>query len=214
MKIIRKNYSLIISLVFWILMVGGFSDNWLTNIEQETNYVPKFIIHGILAFTWYTLLVIQPLLISSKKPAFHMKLGLFGIIVFYSMVLSVIFLHLFPYESDPAQLIMINSAKAQMILGVFLVSQGFLKRIKDIEKHRIFILFGTFCLMQPSIDRFTGNFLVDLNLFGLADMIPWLLIYTVLFLSFIWYSKKITWYMIVWFIIWFFYLYTLIKFYN
>ena len=214
MKIIRKNYSLIISLVFWILMVGGFSDNWLTNIEQETNYVPKFIIHGILAFTWYTLLVIQPLLISFKKPAFHMKLGLFGIIVFYSMVLSVIFLHLFPYESDPAQLIMINSAKAQMILGVFLVSQGFLKRIKDIEKHRIFILFGTFCLMQPSIDRFTGNFLVDLNLFGLADMIPWLLIYTILFLSFIWYSKKITWYMIVWFIIWFFYLYTLIKFYN
>ena len=195
-------------------MVGGFSDNWLTNIDQETNYMPKFIIHGILAFSWYTLLVIQTSLINFKKPKVHMKLGLLGVIVFYSMVSSVIFLHLYPYDIDKAQLIMINSAKAQMVLGVYLITIGFLNRLNNSGKHMIYILFGTFCLMQPSIDRFTGNFFAELNLFGLADMIPWLTIYIILFLSFIWYKNKITWYMIAWFVIWIYYFYKLIIFYT
>ena len=211
---IRKNYSLIISITFWILMLGGFSDNWLTDIKQETNYMPKFIVHGILSFSWFSILIIQAGLISYKKPKIHMRLGVLGMLSFYLMVASVIYLHFFPYELDEDQLLMINSAKVQMILSVILVSIGFLNRKKNNKKHLSHILFGSFCLMQPSIDRFTGNFFVEMNLFGLADMVPWLLIYITIFISFIWYLKKVKWYMIVWFIIWFYFLFKLVKFYN
>lgn len=195
-------------------MLGGFSDNWLTDIKQETNYMPKFIVHGILSFSWFSILVIQTGLISFKRTKIHMRLGIIGMLIFYLMVISVIYIHLFPYDTNQAQLIMINSAKAQMIFGVILVTIGFLNRLKKKEKHRSYVLFGSFCLMQPAIDRFTGNFFVEMNLFGLADMIPWLLIYMILFLSFIWYNKKVTWYMIVWFFVWLYFLYALIKFYN
>lgn len=83
------------------------------------------------------------------------------------------------------------------IFSIILVTIAFLNRKHNSQKHKEYMLFGTFCLIGPALDR------TVLHLFGPENMIwPMIIMYWLLFGLFIWYKKQFTWYMGVWVCFW------------
>lgn len=199
----RDKFFLIFSLILWSLMVIGFSDNWLFDIGQESNYQPKFLIHAFFAFCWFTLLVVQTSLINKGNYKLHMKLGIFGIFIYYLMTLTIwnLYFEAFIKTNDWIRLV-----KPLEIFSIILVTLGFLNRNKDSVKHKEFIMFGSFALIGPALDR------TVFHIFGPQNMI-WAMfaLYLLLFSLFIWLKKGITWYMVLWIIFWIYSLYPLFN---
>jgi hypothetical protein len=199
----RDKFFFIISLIFWFLMVIGFSDNWLFDTGQESNSQPKFLVHAFFAFSWFTLLVVQTGLIRKRNYKLHMKLGLLGIIIYYLLIITVwnLYFENFMDKNDWMRLV-----KPLEAFSIVLVTLGFLNRKKNTQNHKDYITFGTFCLIGPALDR------TVFHLFGPEYMMWPMLILTVgLFGSFIWYKKKFTWYMGLWIIFWTYSLYPLFS---
>ena len=122
------------SLVFWLLMVIGFSDNWLFDVGQESNSDPKYLIHAFFAFSWFTLLVIQAGLIRRKRVKIHMALGIAGVIVYAGLFVatSYIYLSRLLSEGSPEPLAMLNMA--MFVFVTILIVKGLLIRKQDPER--------------------------------------------------------------------------------
>ena len=58
-NLFTKNYFFALSLVFLSLGLIAFSDNFITDVGQESNSDPKFIIHGLIVYSWIGVLIIQ-----------------------------------------------------------------------------------------------------------------------------------------------------------
>jgi hypothetical protein len=128
---VRKNFFLIFSLIFWLLMAIGFSDNWLFDAGQKSNSEPKFLIHAFFAVCWFTLLVIPSGLIKKSNYTLHFKLGLFGIIIYYLLTLTIwnLYYENFVMKNDWLKLI-----KPLEAFSVLLVTIAFIKK-KRIHKN-------------------------------------------------------------------------------
>lgn len=199
----RDRFFLIFSLVLWSLMAIGFSDNWLFDIGQESNSQPKFLIHAFFAFCWFTLLCIQSGLIRKENYGLHMKLGVFGMIVYYLMTLTIwnLYFESFILKNDWMRLV-----KPLEIFSIVLVTLGFLNRRKNAQKHKEYIMFGSFALIGPALDR------TVFHLFGPEYMVwAMIVLYLGLFGSFVWLKKGVTWYMALWIIFWIYSLYPLFS---
>jgi hypothetical protein len=199
----RENFFLLFSIILWLLMAIGFSDNWLFDIGQESNSQPKFMIHAFFAFNWFTLLIIQSALIRKKNFKLHMKLGLLGIVIYYLLTLTIwnLFYESFLLKDDWLKLV-----RPLETFSILLVSLGFLNRKQNSKKHKEYIMFGTFCLIGPGLDR------AVFHIFGPENMIlPMFILYLALFSLFIWYKKGFTWYMGLWAIFWIYSLYPLLS---
>jgi hypothetical protein len=184
-------------------MAIGFSDNWLFDVGQKSNSQPKFLIHAFFAFCWFTLLVIQTGLIKQSNYKLHFKFGLFGIVIYYLLTLTIwnLYYENYVFKNDWLKLI-----KPLEAFSVLLVTLAFINRKKNSQKHKEFIMFGTFCLIGPALDR------TVFHLFGPEnDIWPMFILNWMLFGFFIWYKKKLTWYMSLWIIFWFYSLYPLIS---
>ena len=191
----RNNFYFIISITLWVFMAVGFSDNWLFDIGQPSNSNPKFLIHAFFAFSWFTILVIQTGLIRKNNTKTHMKLGVAGMVVFAGFLLSTLPMYVQEYldqgSLDPLSMMIF----LQLMFATILIIIGFLKRKTNPLVHKTHIIFGSFMMIQPAVDRAVGH------LFGEIG-IQWLIIYLVLFGLFIWYYKKIKWQIAVGFLIW------------
>ena len=112
------------SLVFWLLMVIGFSDNWLFDVGQESNSDPKYMIHAFFASGWFTLLVVQAGLIRQERIKIHMTLGIAGMIAYagFSAATSYIYLTRLLSEGSPEPLAMLNMA--MFVFATFLISKA------------------------------------------------------------------------------------------
>lgn len=177
-------------------MMIGFSDNWLYDTNQESNFIPKFIIHGLFAFSWFSLLVLQTGLIRKNNLKAHQRVGIIGMIVFYGMIASTGYLYVtrfleLGYLSHLTQMVF-----SQYLFAIVLITIGFAKRKTDAQTHKTNIVFGCLMLMFPVIDRAIGHVFDDLY------PIVLLLTYVTLFGAFVWYNKKIRWQFAVGFIIW------------
>ncbi len=192
----NKHFYFIMSLVFWLLMVIGFSDNWLFDVGQESNSDPKYLIHAFFAFSWFTLLVVQAGLIRRKRVKIHMTLGIAGMIVYagFFVATSNVYLTRLINEGVPEPLAMLNITL--FVFATFLIVKGFLIRNEDPEGHKTNIIIGTFMLMEPGISRSIGH------LFGKGSEPVWLLAYLILFGVFVWQYRKITWQIAIGFGVW------------
>lgn len=183
------------SITFWLIMAIGFSDNWLFDIGQPSNSNPKFLIHAFFAFSWFTLLVVQTGLIRKNNTKAHMKIGITGMIVFTGFLLSTLPMYAQEYFDqgylDPLSTMIF----LQLMFAMILIVIGFAKRKKNPLIHKTHIIFGSFMLIQPALDRAVGH------VFGEVG-IQWLIIYLILFGLFIWYYKKIKWQIAVGFLVW------------
>ena len=198
---LRRNFHLLMALCFWILMMVGFSDNWLWDTGQDTNFIPKFIIHAITAFGWFTILVVQNILIKKRHIKYHMTLGLLAMFIYAAMILSLGYMVYELYEEFGRIDKMSLNTSIQAIIATVIIGNGFLNRKGNLNEHKFLMTFGTFCLIQPSINR-TAFYISDDYFF-----IPFVGIYLILFAALVWYKKKLTWYMIVWLVLWLFFFY-------
>ena len=198
---LKRNFHLIMAMSFWILMMVGFSDNWLWDTGQGTNFIPKFIIHAITAFGWFTILVLQNILIKKRYVKHHMTLGLLAMFIYGAMILSLGYMVYELYEEFGRIDKMSLNTSIQAIIATVIIGIGFLSRKRNLNEHKFLMTFGTFCLIQPSMNR-TAFYISDEYFF-----IPFVSIYLILFTAFVWYKKKLTWYMIAWLLVWLFFFY-------
>lgn len=197
----KRNFHLFMAVSFWILMMVGFSDNWLWDTGQKTNFIPKYIIHAITAFGWFTILVVQNLLIKKRNIKLHMNLGLIAMFIYATMILTLGYLDFELYkEFGKIDKMSINTS-IQAIIATLIIVKGFLKRKSDLNEHKFLMTFGTFCLIQPSVNRTAWYISEEYFLYVHAS------IYLILFLIVVWYKRKLTWYMIAWILVWLFYFY-------
>ncbi len=192
----RKNFYFIISIIYWLFMVIGFSDNWLYDTNQESNFIPKFIVHAFFAFSWFSLLVVQTGLIKKNNLKIHQQIGIFGMIIFVGLILSTGWLYLSRYLVLGYMAPLSQMVFSQYLFAIVLTTIAFINRKKNALTHKTNIIFASFLLMQPAIDRAVGH------LFDEQFVIVWLITYFILFGTFIWYYKKIKWQFVVGFIIW------------
>lgn len=183
------------SITFWLFMAVGFSDNWLFDTGQPSNSNPKFLIHAFFAFSWFTLLVVQTGLIRKNNTKTHMKIGIAGMVVFVGFLLSTLPMYVQEYFDqgylDPLSTMIF----LQLMFATILIIIGFAKRKTNSLIHKTHIIFGSFMMIQPALDRAVGH------LFGEVG-IQWLIIYLILFGLFIWYYKKLKWQIAFGFLIW------------
>lgn len=184
------------SIVYWLLMMIGFADNWLYDTHQASNYVPKFIVHAFFAFSWFSLLVVQTGLIRKNNLKTHQRVGVIGIIIFTGMVLSTGYLYLSRYLEIGYMAPLSKMVFSQYLFAIVLTILGYANRKSNALNHKTNIIFGSFLLMQPAIDRAVGHIFDELYI------VVWLLIYFILFGLFIWYYRKIKWQFAVGFMIW------------
>ena len=172
----RKRFYLVMSIVFWLVMVVGFSDNWLFDVRQESNSEPKFLIHAFLAFSWFSLLVVQASLMQARRVAAHMTVGVAGIVAYagFFAATSYIYVSRALTEGALSRLAVLNVA--MFAFATVLIVKAFLVRHKDSRLHKTNIIIGTFMLMEPGISR-------TLGLFGEGQEPLWLLAYLVELLS-------------------------------
>ena len=71
----KTYYFPIVSSLLLVLSVIAFSDNLFTDISQESNRDPKFIIHGVLMFAWFRTFVAQSVFILRKQIRAHIRWG-------------------------------------------------------------------------------------------------------------------------------------------
>jgi len=170
-------------------MVIGFSDNWLTDVHQPSNFEAKFLIHAFFAFGWFTMLVLQNGLIRKRNFQAHMRAGKAGFLIYIGFLLSTLPLYL--QEFQPLSLMVFS----QLIFGSILIGLSYRNRKTDISAHKFNIVFGSFLLLQPAWDRAAGH------LFGRVEL-EWFVLYILLFGLFIWYQKKLKWQIAIGFVIW------------
>ena len=192
----RKNFYFIMSLIFWLFMMVGFSDNWLTDIGQKSNFIAKFLIHAFFAFSWFTLLVFQTGLISKGNIRKHISLGIFGMVAFVGMFFTIGYIYLDRFLEIGHMVPLSKMVFSQYLFASVLIVIGFVKRKTNPVIHKSHIIIGSLFLIQPSVDRTIGKFFDEYFLF------TFLLTYLILFILFIWYYKKVNWQLAVGFLIW------------
>ena len=184
------------SIIYWLFMVIGFSDNWLTDTQQASNYIPMFIVHAFFAFSWFSLLVVQTGLIRKNNYQAHQKVGIIGMIIFFGMIVSTAWLYLTRFLELGYLSYLTQMVFSQLLFAIVLITIGFAKRKSDALTHKTNITFGCLMLMFPAIDRAVGKIFDELY------PVVLLLTYFILFGAFVWYHKKIKWQFAVGFIIW------------
>lgn len=181
------------AVVYWLFMMVGFSDNWLTEVQQKSNSEVKYIFHGLIAFFWFSLLVVQSGLIRKGKVHIHKKLGLVALPLFYILIITVGYIAFTQYEEKGALNAITTMVSLQAIIATIVISIGFYKRRIDSQQHKLMMTFGSFCLTQAAINR------TVYWLFGTEYVFIFsLIILLVMLMAFIWYSKSFKWFYGAW----------------
>lgn len=164
----RRNYFLFAAALILILCVIAFSDNLFTNIGQKSNKDPKFVIHGILWFAWFTILVIQSNLIRRGEIARHRQLGMKALYVAVAVTLSTLYIFIVIYEGwdKMNEFTRVN----RFFLPTFAVMTllGYLNRTNAIM-HKRYMYLGTVFTLIPILDRASGRIIFNGDYF-LMDM--------------------------------------------
>jgi hypothetical protein len=196
MGFVRRNFYFLLSTLFWLFMVVGFADNWLYDVDQPSNSVPKFIVHGLFAFAWFTIFMVQAALIRNKNRRLHRQLGILGFLVFVGMTLSTGYLYLSAYLEKGYLRPLSQMVSSQLAFAVVLATLGFIQRAKHPLKHKTNMIFASLWLIQPGMDRWVDH------IFPAIFLELWLFVYVLLFVSLIWFYRRIPWQLAVGVLIW------------
>ena len=91
MKFLKNYYFQIVSTLLLVLSFIAFSDNLITDIGQESNSDPKFVIHGLFMFAWFGIFVAQSYFIAKKKYETHIKFGKIGFLLAIGVFVSTLY---------------------------------------------------------------------------------------------------------------------------
>ena len=145
--------------------------------------LPSLLVHfhGAIFSCWILLFISQIALVSSNRIRWHMRLGIFAIILAVLMVvvgfatlIAVVRRHaVFAMGLDT----LFAGDVLQLSTFAFLVGWGFLAR-RDGPAHKRLMILGTVALLGPALARWPFPFVFSsaLVFFGILDLIPILLI--------------------------------------
>ena len=91
------------SILLLALSILAFSDNLITDVGQESNSDPKFVVHGLFMLAWFILYVVETTLIVKKNYSSHMKVGLATMFVGVGVFVSTLWVFVAIYEGWDAR---------------------------------------------------------------------------------------------------------------
>jgi len=159
---VRKYYFSVISIVVLLLSLLAFSDNLITDVGQESNHDPKFVIHGIILLLWMVIFVIQTTFIRKDNLEAHKKLGIAGMIVAAGVVISTFYIFIATYKGWGNLAFYARPNRFFMVSFAVLIFAAYKYR-KIPEKHKRLILVAIFYMLEPILSRSLDMF-VDVNL--------------------------------------------------
>lgn len=176
-NVFTKNYFFVLSILILLLGLIAFSDNYLFDVQQESNRNPFYVIHGLIMFTWYMTIVVQTNHIRKLNIRAHKRLGIFGFCVAALVIISIAYLNFIdvPYNELPF------FGKANRIffpVFILLILLSYVKRNKpELHKHSIFV--AILLMMEPLLSRVGMNTGTDA---AVVAPIIWLLLWFSLFI--------------------------------
>lgn len=156
-KGMRKYYFQVASIFLLILSIIAFSDNLITDVGQDSNGDPKFIIHGLSMFAWFIIFVAQTNFIRKGNYKAHMKWGIAGFVSAVLVVISTLYIMSEVYTGgwnalkyfEKAILFFIPSYAVLVLLGYLNKQNG--------NRHKRFVYIGTLLILEPILDRVATN---------------------------------------------------------
>ncbi len=173
-----RNFFFLFSLLFLSLSLIAFSDNLITDVGQESNFQPRFIIHGLLMLAWYLIIVIQTNQIRKLNYRWHMRFGLAGFSVALLAMATIFYLHWIignPFSELNAH---VKANRVFGVIGTVLILSSFLFRKKPLV-HKYCLFTGLIFHILPIIDRAVGRLGLNMLLFiPLGVLGLWLLLFS------------------------------------
>ena len=156
----RTHYFQIVSVLLLVLSLIAFSDNLITDVEQESNSDPKFIIHGLLMFAWFIIFVVQTNFIRNGNYKAHIKWGIAGILTAIGVFLSTVYVFIAVYKGWDALPYFAKANRFFMLSFAVLVVLGYLNR-QNAAKHKRLIYMASLLILEPILSRVTGNLYIE-----------------------------------------------------
>ena len=160
MKYLKKYYFLVVSILLLIFSFIAFSDNLITDIGQESNSDPKFIIHGLFLFAWFIAFVLQSYFILQKKYKTHMRWGKIGFIIAIGVFLSTVYVFIAIFKGWDAMEPFVKANRLLMLSFATFIMLAYIYR-KNREKHKRFIFWAIVLPIEPIMGRVSDLFQID-----------------------------------------------------
>jgi hypothetical protein len=160
MKYLKKYYFLVVSILLLVFSFIAFSDNLITDIGQESNSDPKFIIHGVFMFAWFVTFVLQSYFILQKKYKTHMRWGKIGFIIAIGVFLSTVYVFIAIFKGWDAMEPFVKANRLLMLSFATFIMLAYIYR-KNREKHKRFIFWAIVLPIEPIMGRVSGVFQID-----------------------------------------------------
>lgn len=178
----RDYYFSIVSVFLLALTLIGFSDNLFTDVRQESNFDPKFVVHGLFCLAWMVILAIQANLIRSYNYRVHQKLGIAAMVVAVGVVASTLYLFIVIWDGWDNLVFYARPNRFFLPSFAILVTLGvFYRKEPDLHKRLMFV--ATVLMMGPVVDR-VGSPL------GINPFIPPPILWNLFFISLFVYDWK------------------------
>ena len=158
--LVERTYFIALSSFLLLLSLIGFSDNLITNVGQPSNRDPKFVIHGLFWLAWFTLFVVQSLLIQKGRRATHRRLGVLTMWVGVGVILSTVYIFVVNYAGW-REMFIFAKVNRFLMLGFVIFLGLALKHRGRPRLHKRFILMANLFVLLPIIDRVSAR--LDLN---------------------------------------------------
>ena len=179
----KKYYFLVVSSILLGLSILAFSDNLITDVGQESNSDPKFIIHGLFCFAWFIILVIQTNFIKKGNYKAHIRFGVAGLIAAIGVFITTLYIFVVVFNGWSNMDPMVKANRFLMLGFAILVTLAYLKR-KRLPYHKRLMLVASFFMLGPILSRsFARTNLDSILISDLSWVIPFLGTGSVFFIS-------------------------------
>jgi hypothetical protein len=155
----------------------AFSDNLITDVGQKSNSDPKFIIHGLFCFAWFTVLVFQTFYIRKGDYQTHKRVGMVGGWIAAGVFISTVYVFVVIFESWEETWFVAKANRFFMAGYAILIVLAFINKAEG-TKHKRYIYLATIYMLGPILDRVAGKMDFDEILF---NSIVWNLLFISLF---------------------------------
>lgn len=156
----RKNYFLIASIILLLLSFFAFSDNVITDVGQESNSNPMYIIHGLFCFGWFVILVVKSFYIKKGDYVTHKKVGIVGGWIAAGVFLSTVYVFVVIFESWDKTWFVAKANRFFMASYAILIVLAFIYKTKAVQ-HKRYIYLATLYMLGPILDRVAGKLDLD-----------------------------------------------------
>lgn len=156
----KKYYFITVSTLLLILSFIAFSDNLITDIGQDSNSDPKFIIHGLFMFAWFGTFVNQSSLIVRSNYQAHIKWGKIGFFISIGVFLSTLYVFISVFKGWDAMEPFVRANRLLWLSFATFILLAYLNRKNSIV-HKRFIFWAIILPMEPIIGRVSDFFQID-----------------------------------------------------